>query len=741
MRWRPSCRPRSGDAIRRCAIRRSRIEDRGPGGDHHVQGEPFMGYRVGVDVGGTFTDFLVADAHGNARIYKTSTTPADPSIGFFRGLEKAARELRLGLGEFLEQVDTIVHGTTITTNATLTGEGARTGFVTTKGFRDVLNMRRGLKERQFEKYAPPPPLVPRHLVRVVEERVLVTGAIETPLNEEDVRAAARYFREHGVEAVAVSYLWSFRNPAHELRTRAILEQELPGVYISISVEILPQIRVYERHSTTALNAYVGPVLTRYLERLESELARREFTGALLIMQSNGGVMSPQLASRFASNTLLSGPAGAPQAGVYYGSTHGLANVITVDMGGTSFDVALIKDGTPSVTTEGVIGDHRIASPILDIHTIGAGGGSIAWITPGGLLAVGPKSAGAQPGPACYGRGGTRPTVTDAQVVLGYLTGESFSGGELEFDGEAARRVIDADIARPLGKSVVEAADGIYEVVNANMAGALGVVSVQRGYDPREFVLIVAGGAGPIHAAPIARELEIPLVLIPRESSVFCAAGMLISDLKHDYVRTYARDLDKIDVLEVDALYREMTSSALATIMAEGVPEATAEFVYTADLRYVGQFNEVEVPAFERGAFTAAYIERMVEAFHARHDTLYGYSMRGAPVELINLRVSVIGRTTKPVVSRVPFGGGDASAARAGAREAYFEGAFRPVPVYDGAKLVNGNEIPGPAIIVQPTTTIVVPPDFDLCCDEFNNYLLYPKGKRVKDLKELLLRGL
>jgi N-methylhydantoinase A len=699
-----------------------------------------MSYRVGVDVGGTFTDFLVSDAAGTARVYKTSTTPGDPSIGFFRGLEKAATDLRLDLDAFLQEVEGIVHGTTITTNAVLTGEGAITGFVTTKGFRDVLNMRRGLKERQFERYAPPRHLVPRHLIRVVEERVLVTGEVMTPLNEEDVRAAARYFREHGVEAVAVSYLWSFRNPAHEERTRAILEEELPGVYISISTEILPQIRVYERHSTTALNAYAGPVLTRYLKRLQAGLARRNFRGTLLIMQSNGGVMSPQVAERFASNTLLSGPAGAPQAGVFYGATHGFRNVITVDMGGTSFDVALIKNGEPTVTTDGLIGDHRIASPILDIHTIGAGGGSIAWVNSGGLLAVGPKSAGAEPGPACYGRGGTRPTVTDAQVVLGYLDAASFSGGELEFDGEASKRAIETDIARPLGMELIEAASGIYQIVNANMAAALGVVSVQRGYDPREFVLVVAGGAGPIHAAPIARELEIPLILIPRESSVFCAAGMLISDLKHDYVRTYARELDRIDVGEIGRLYAEMARTARETLAAEGVKPERTELGYSADLRYVGQFNEVEVPAFAGGSGSAAEIEAMVAQFHERHDSLYGYSMKGAPVELINLRVTGRGRTDKPVLERAPFGGEDASAARRGSRQAWFDDAFHDVPLYDGLALVNGNRVPGPAIVVQPTTTIIVPPDFQLLCDEFNNYLMYPRDGDLEKLRAALAGG-
>ena len=696
-----------------------------------------MGLRIGVDVGGTFTDFLVVDEAGNAGIYKTSTTPDDPSVGFFRGLQKAADQRAVQLDDFLQQVETIVHGTTITTNAVLTGDGANTGFVTTRGFRDVLNMRRGLKERQFEKYAPPPALVPRRHIQPVEERINVQGEILVPLNEEDVRAAAGYFREQGIEAVAVSFLWSFRNPAHELRVREILEQELPGVYVSLSTEILPQIRLYERNSTTALNAYAGPVLTRYISRLLDQLESRNFTGNLLIMQSNGGVMSPQVAQRYASNTLLSGPAGAPMAGVFYGNTHGFRNVITIDMGGTSFDVALVKDAEPAVTTEGMIGEHRIASPILDIHTIGAGGGSIAWIDRGGLLAVGPKSAGAAPGPACYGRGGVLPTVTDAQYVLGYLDPAFFEEGELEFDAGAARAAIGEHIAQPLAMDLVAAADGIYQLVNNNMAAALGVVSVERGYDPREFVLVVAGGAGPIHAAAIARELDIPLILIPRESSVFCAAGMLISDLKHDYVRTYATDIDRVDTGQVTALFAEMTETARQTLRSEAVPDERVEVKYSADLRYIGQFNEVEVPLPEGGELTDRSVTDLCAAFHLKHDSLYGYSMPDAGVELINLRITARGKTEKPVQEKHGKSGARPDHALLGSRNAWFDDEFVDTPVYDGLKLVNGNRINGPAVVVQPTTTIIVPPDFALLCDEYNNYLMYPVTRNVTELVDNL----
>jgi N-methylhydantoinase A len=448
-------------------------------------------------------------------------------------------------------------------------------------------------------------------------------------------------------------------------------------------------------------------------------------------------MSPEVAQRFASNTLLSGPAGAPMAGVFYGSTHGFRDLITVDMGGTSFDVALVKDAEPSVTTEGVIGEHRIASPILDIHTIGAGGGSIAWIDSGGLLAVGPKSAGAEPGPACYGRGGTQPTVTDAQFVLGYLDPGFFEAGELNFDGAAAQKAVEKHIAKPLKMDVVKAATGIFDIVNSNMAAALGVVSVQRGYDPREFVLIVAGGAGPIHAAPIARELEIPLILIPRASSVFCAAGMLISDLKHDYVRTYARDFDQVDAGAVQKLFGEMAADGRQVLHTEHVKDRSVEIGYSADIRYVGQFNEVEVPVPAPGKVNKAVLAKMAEDFHKRHDGLYGYSMRGAPLELINLRITARGRTEKPRQEKFKRKGTGSAHARIGNRRACFDGKFREVPVFDGLKLDAGNRVAGPAIVVQPTTTIIVPPDFDLMCDDYQNYLMYGKGQNVAKLcKEL-----
>lgn len=688
-------------------------------------------YRIGIDVGGTFTDFLLVDESGKSDVYKTSTTPKNPTEGVLAGLRTMADDKGVELKEFLQKISTIVHGTTITTNATLTGEGANTGFITTKGFRDALNMRRGLREKQYDpKQSPPPPLVPRHLCQVVEERVNCEGQAVVPLNEDDVRNAVRYFKAEGVESIAVSLIFSFFHPDHELRIREIILEEMPEVYVSLSSEILPQVRVYERHSTTALNASVTPPLARYLANLQTTLQELGYQGNLMIMQSNGGVMSPEVASRFASNTLLSGPASGPAAGIFYTSSQNTGDIITVDMGGTSFDICLVKDKTPGLTTEGQVGGYRIASPMIDIHTIGAGGGSIAWLDAGGILRVGPKSAGAVPGPVCYGRGGTKPTVTDANLILGYLDPQFFHGGQLTLDLERTRNSME-EIADKLGMDVVGVAAGIYRIINANMADGVREVSVRRGHDPREFALVVAGGAGPIHAAAIAQELGISLIIVPRESSVFCAAGMLISDLKHDFVRTYNATVGQEDLQRIKALYREMEQAAAETLESEGIPKEKVVIYRAADLRYIGQFNDVEI-AWE-GTYLDDAVAHLGEAFHHRHETLYGYSMPGAPLEFMNLRVTAVGLTEKPSFNRFPYGGEDPSAAFKGYREVYFDGGFVKTAVYDGLKLLNGNIIQGPAIVEQPTTTIVITPQFDLSCDDYNNYVLRPKGTRYHEI--------
>ena len=684
-----------------------------------------MGYQIGIDVGGTFTDLLVCDDAGRTRICKSPTTPADPSLGVFTALQQAAQDNQLELRDFLEQVEAIVHGTTITTNAVLTRTGAKTGFITTRGFRDLLALRRGMKtgERYDLELAPPPALIERALVLTVTERIDVNGRVFTPLMEEDVRAAAEVLRAAGVEAVAVSYLWSFLNPTHEQRTREILQEALPGIYISLSCEVLPQIRVYERHSTTALNSYTGPPLARYLDKLEARLVESGFCGVLNIMQSNGGCMSPQVTSRFAVNTLLSGPAAGPGAGIHYGRTHDYSNIISVDMGGTSFDVALVQNERAAVTSENAVAGFHVAVPMLDIHTVGAGGGSIARVDDGGILHVGPQSASADPGPACYGRGAAEPTVTDADLVLGYLDADYFHGGALRLDRNAAVTAIGDRIAAPLGLAVTDAAYGIYRVANSIMSNAVTVVTVQRGLDPREFAMIVAGGAGPIHAAPIARELGIHTLLVPRESSVFCAAGMLLSDLKHTYIHTCAMVGSLVDFGIINEAVQNLRNRALATFREEQVDGADVTLDFSADLRYVGQFNEVEVPGFSASRADNAAWKQLVSEFHRLHNDRYGYSLPHAEVELINLRLSATGATKKPKTQKYELGSHASDHARKGERPAWFDNRMMTAPVYDGLALQPGNRLSGPAIVEQATTTIVLPVDTELRCDQWGNYEL------------------
>ena len=415
-----------------------------------------MTYRIGIDVGGTFTDFLLMDEEGNAKIYKVLSTPQDPSIGTMSGLEEMAAAKNQVPADFLSQVALIVHGTTITTNMVLTGTYAKTGFITVKGFRDYLNERRGMKRTLYTpKESPPRPIVPRYLIQTVEGRIDCEGKEFIPLNEDDVYRTIEVFKREKVEAIAVNLFFSFHNPSHELRVKEIIEKEMPGVYVCVSHQVLPQVRIYERGSTTVFNAAVAPGLRAYVKSLTRKLEENGFKGTLLLMQSNGGVMSPEVAMDFAVNTLLSGPAGGPKAGLFYAAIHDISNIITIDMGGTSFDSCLIREREPEITVENEVGEYRIAVPSLAIHTIGAGGGSIAWIDGTGILQVGPQSAGAAPGPACYGLEGEEPTVSDASLVLGYLNPDYFLGGKMELYPERAKKAVKEKIAQPLGLDVLE----------------------------------------------------------------------------------------------------------------------------------------------------------------------------------------------------------------------------------------------------------------------------------------------
>lgn len=700
-----------------------------------------MKFKIGIDVGGTFTDFLLTRSDGEFRAYKVLSTPKDPSIATMQGIAEMAQDEGLSVKDFLTAVEVIVHGTTVTTNAVLTYRGAKTGLITTNGVRDALEMRRGIREEQYNnRYTNVTPLAPRYLRLPVNGRLDYAGNELTPLDEDQIRSTVELFKKEDVAAVAVCFMNSFANRDHEDRAAQIIREMMPDAYLSVSVDVLPSIRFYDRVSTTVLNAYVGPILKRYLENLLKKLDEAGFPNILLIMQSNGGVISPRFAMDHAATTLLSGPAGGPVAGVVYSGIQDYQDCITMDMGGTSFDCALIKDATPFTTTVGEINRLRLALPMLNVVTIGAGGGSIGWIDEGGLLRMGPQSASSDPGPACYGLGGEDPTCTDADLLLGYLDPEFFAGGRMPLHADKAEKAVREKIAEPLGYDLAEAAAGMYRVINVNMAAAVREVAVKHGQDPRDFPLVVAGGAGPNHACMIALELENPVLIVPRESSIFCAAGMLMSDLKHSFVRTYAVNLKDADPKTFGALFDEMKEEGMQLLVSEGIEESKIEYRYSLDLRYVKQYHEVEVDvtAEEVEAFDAA---SMAKRFHPAHDALYGYSLEeeGTPIELINMRLVCIGKTEKPEFQKQQFAGEDPSRAYKRDRRVYLplQKEFKEVPVFDGLKLQYGNRIEGPAVVEQVNTTTFVTPEFNVLTDQYGSFTMYLKDREDEVRRRIL----
>lgn len=688
-----------------------------------------MEFRIGIDVGGTFTDFLLINEHGESKIYKTLSTPKDPTIGFFNGLTDMANDHDMSLEAFIEKITLIVHGTTVGTNAALTYSGAKTALLTTKGFRDVLQMRRGVRPDAYNnKYISPEPFVPRSLRFTVEERIDYLGQELTPLCENDVLEIIEELKKQEIEAIAVSFMHSYANNAHEKQTGALLREHLGDRYITISSELVPRARLYDRTSTTVLNSYIGPIINQYFTRLTNRLSEKQFSGTLLIMQSNGGVATPGEIIQKAANTLLSGPASAPVAGAWYLVSHDIQDAITMDMGGTSFDVALVKDGVPLIRTEGEIANWPINLPTVDIHTIGSGGGSIAWVDDGGLLHVGPKSAGANPGPVCYGFGGELPTVTDANLVLGYLDGDYFLGGKMKLDVEKATKAIKEKIADKLGLTVLEAARGIIDMVNVNMSNGIREITVKRGYDPREFPLVCAGGAGPIHSAAIAQELDCSLVIIPKASSIFCAAGMLMSDLRHDYVRVHRELTNTLSLEKVHQILHELQEQGYETLESEGLEKHEIVFQYHFDMMYTGQYYEVSVP-FTQEEIDHLTIELVDEKFHQLHDQLYGYHTKEMTIEVVNFNVSALGKTLKPEVKNTPYSGSNSAHALKGVRKAALgvKGEMVDVAVYNGDLFSHGNYVEGPAIIEQVVTTIIVPKEFDCICDKNDNYIMFHKN--------------
>ena len=678
---------------------------------------------LGIDVGGTFTDIVALGDAGEIEAAKVPTT-ADQSDGVMSAIAKVAERRGCCLADFLAATRLVVHGTTVATNALLEYKGAKVGLVTTAGFRDEIEFRRSYKESVFDpRLKPPHAIVPRRRRKGVPERLDYRGEVLTPLDETACRAALRDLRDEAVEAVAVCLLFSFVNPAHESRIGTLIDEELPDVFVSLSSQVLPEIREFERVSTTVVNAYVGPPIQRYLDHLAGRLRDGGFSGELFVMQSNGAVQQASEAGRFAVNALLSGPAGGVTAGAYIGERANHPNLITVDMGGTSYDVAMIRNLEPGVTTETWIGRYRVALPMLDIHTVGAGGGSIARIDEGGALLVGPESAGSTPGPACYGRGGTRPTVTDADVLLGFVDPDSFLGGEMRLDKARAEAAIMRDISGPLGMDPFEAALAIFDIVNASMANAIHFVTTKRGHDPRDFALLAAGGAGAIHAGRQAEDLGIETVVVPMLGPVLCALGDDMAHLKVDEARTHYAPLARLELDGINSVFQEMEAAARRRLAGQSVTRRF-ETRRSMDMRYAGEVHEVTVPVRSRThRITALNVEATLSDFHSLHERLYAHMDRAQPVELLTLRLELVGLRDRPRIPEERFEGEDAGHAVRGERSVHFTARPTTVPVYDGPSLRPGNFMAGPAIIEQWGTTIVVYPGHEALIDAFRNCVI------------------
>ena len=680
--------------------------------------------RVGIDVGGTFTDVVLVDERtATFHCIKTPTTHHDLAEGVLDGLEKILNLAKVSVRE----IDHIVHGTTIGTNAIVEGKGARVGLITTSGFEDVLEIRRVArpKEAAFDFNADnPPPLVPRHLRKGISERINRNGEILVPLAEASVLAAIAYFKRQNVAAIAVSLLFSFLNPTHELKIAEICRREAPELPVSLSAEICPEFREYERTCTCVMNAYLGPVIKQYMERLIHRLEKKYGEVRLHIMQSNGGTMSAAAARDRAAHLINSGPAAGAIAAAFVSRMTGDKMAVGADMGGTTFDISLIDENLPKTTTWGGVTNYPIKLPMVDLKTIGAGGGSIAWVDESGVLNVGPQSSGSDPGPACYGWGGDLPTVSDANLVLGRLNPNYFLGGKLKLHLDRAFTAIKKKVADKMEISVEEAAAGIIRIVNANMAKGISGNSVERGYDLRDFALVTMGGAAALHAADIAGELNINKIVVPPMSGNFSAVGLVVADIQHDLVRTYAKKEPDIDPTNLVKLYKEMEHDGIGQLIAEGVDQKDIVISWSADLRYEGQSWELNTTLRPAVSMTKSDLDQIVQDFNQLHQQVYAYSEPNEVVEFVNLRVRAVGKN--PTLT---LPGNEMPAAPIAANAAYMRSVFfetdgwQQIPIYLREKLAVGCELKGPCIIEEPISTTLMPVGFKGVIDEFENIII------------------
>jgi len=692
-------------------------------------------FRVGIDIAGTFTDGTLVDSTtGEVTTSKVLSTPSNPASGFISAVEKL-----LATHGSIDptEIEHVVHATTVATNAIIEGKTATTAFITTEGFRDMLEIARQIRpslyDLQFEK---PQPLVPRQLCYEVPERLNAQGEVITPLDESVVEQVVEKIAETGVEAVAVCLLHSYRNSAHEQRIGELLRAKLPDITISLSSDVVPEFREYLRASTTVINSSVAPVVSTYLSSIREKLNSSGVTSELLVMQSSGGVYPAEAASDSPVFMVESGPAAGAVAAAALGTSLGSPDVISFDMGGTTAKASLIRNGQPNVTKDYSVGGaaqagtgafggasgYPIRTPVVDLVEIGAGGGSIAWVDSGGALRVGPHSAGADPGPVCYGLGGTEPTITDANLVLGRLDPDYFAGGDMQLDLKGARNAIKTQCADPLGISIEEAAHGIVEIANTAMVNALRLVSVQRGHDPRDFMLIGFGGAGPAHTVRLAEQAGIPNVLIPLAPGTASALGLLVTDVRMDSSATLIARADSVQPDDIAGHFARLEDEGAKAHQSAASSSGEPVFERAVEMRYWGQSFELSVPAPDRELIDRQWLNELCESFHDAHETAYGFRAQDEPVELVNLRLTTVGKIARPNMKKLEETSSDASSALKGSRPVYFSesNGVTETAVYDRVKLPAGAQFSGPAIVEEPDCTTVVHPAWSVLVDEYGN---------------------
>ena len=680
-----------------------------------------MAYMIGVDVGGTFTDFSVFDSDSNAVMnFKRSSTPWDPSVAIVTGIEEILEEKRIDA----LLVDYLAHGTTVATNALIEKKGACLGLITTKGFRDLMEIGWQKRPSLYDlKKKKPVSLIPEGLCQEVDERVLYDGTVERPLNEKDVYQAVDYFKKRNVQSIAVCTLFSFINPVHEIRIKEIIKEEFPEAYITLSSELIPEFREYARMSTTVLNSYLGPVMEKYVHNFEASVKKAGITVDPFVTQSNGSVISISETIECPIKTAVSGPSAGVIGAANIGSGCGIDKIITFDMGGTSADISLIENGTAQLSNERLIEGYPARIPMIDINTVGAGGGSIAFVDEGGALKVGPRSAGASPGPACYKRGGILPTVTDANIILGKLNPSHILGGRMEVDRDLAVKAVNEHICSGNSLTIDEAAAGIISVVNSNMVRAIRVVSVEKGYDPREFTLMAFGGAGPLHACEVARDMGISTVLVPSAPGTLCSVGLLMADTQFDLSRTNIMPATEEYVGAANKIFKKLIKEGDRLLDKENVPAEKRKYKASIDCRYEGQNYEIRIDVNE--CFDADSLGEMKEAFNKAHERSYGYCDPNKGMQMVNFRLSAVGDIIKPSLKKESEVSDETKPLAVSYRNVKFDRHedWIETSVYDRSDIRPGMRVKGPAIIEQMDSTTVIPPEWTAYADGFGNLIM------------------